>query len=174
MDNPAKGFTHAVCPNCKIALRVIPIFSTSAPFGCVENKVEMPFDMPKSFDVHCDRCDTIFRFNPDPDELQGITQQLTSSTISSRNQILPPAAPSVSDEPANPRTLFVVKPDPEKKHRVPSAYNRFMREEIALIKANKPGIPQREAFRMAAENWAKNDRGSVAPQLFHLQISVSN
>ncbi|KAJ4767773.1 C2C2-YABBY transcription factor [Rhynchospora pubera] len=152
MDNPAKGFTHAVCPNCKIALRV-----------------EMPFDMPKSFDVHCDRCDTIFRFNPDPDELQGITQQLTSSTIS-RNQILPPAAPSVSDEPDNPRTLFVVKPDPEKKHRVPSAYNRFMREEIALIKANKPGIPQREDFRMAAENWAKNDRGS--PNVSSSDLSV--
>nr|XP_018681621.1 PREDICTED: protein DROOPING LEAF-like [Musa acuminata subsp. malaccensis] len=46
---------------------------------------------------------------------------------------------------------------PEKKHRMPSAYNRFMREEIQRIKASKPDIPHREAFSMAAKNWAKCD-----------------
>ncbi|KAJ1687332.1 hypothetical protein LUZ63_018722 [Rhynchospora breviuscula] len=154
MDNPAKGFTHAVCPNCKNALTV-----------------EMPSDITKScdVDVHCCCCLTIFRFNPDPDEVQRITQKLASLTVS-RNQILPPAAPSASDEPANPRAPFVVKPDPEKKYRRPSAYNCFMREEIALIKASKPGIPHRDDFRMAAENWAKNDRGS--PTVSSSDLSV--
>ncbi|KAJ4820479.1 C2C2-YABBY transcription factor [Rhynchospora pubera] len=144
MDNPAKGSIHAVCPNCKTELLVMA--SECMTKSC-------------NVDVHCGRCNKIFRFNPDPDELQRITQKLASLTVS-RNQISPPAAPSAYNEPANSRTLFVVKPDAEKKPRVPSAYNRFMREEIALIKANKPGIPQREAFRMAAENWARNDRGS--------------
>ncbi|KAJ0981948.1 hypothetical protein J5N97_010203 [Dioscorea zingiberensis] len=46
---------------------------------------------------------------------------------------------------------------PEKKHRLPSAYNRFMKEEIQRIKAAKPDIPHREAFSMAAKNWAKCD-----------------
>ncbi|KVH96200.1 YABBY protein, partial [Cynara cardunculus var. scolymus] len=32
---------------------------------------------------------------------------------------------STSNEPTSPKAPFVVKP-PEKKHRLPSAYNRFM------------------------------------------------
>ncbi|KAJ4959866.1 hypothetical protein NE237_019776 [Protea cynaroides] len=67
-------------------------------------------------------------------------QSLTSSSTSSEKQ--PPMAP------------FVVKP-PEKKHRLPSAYNRFMKEEIQRIKAAKPDIPHREAFSTAAKNWAR-------------------
>ncbi|CAD5163219.1 unnamed protein product [Musa acuminata subsp. malaccensis] len=43
------------------------------------------------------------------------------------------------------------------KHRAPSAYNHFMREEIQRIKAAKPDIPHREAFSMAAKNWANSD-----------------
>ncbi|CAA7387894.1 unnamed protein product [Spirodela intermedia] len=55
-----------------------------------------------------------------------------------------------------PKAPYVVKP-PERKHRVPSAYNRFMKEEIQRIKAAHPDIPHREAFSMASKNWAKND-----------------
>ncbi|KAL9225866.1 hypothetical protein vseg_001744 [Gypsophila vaccaria] len=60
---------------------------------------------------------------------------------------------SASAEPVSPRP-FVVKP-PEKKHRLPSAYNRFMKEEIQRIKAANPEIPHREAFSTAAKNWAR-------------------
>ncbi|CAL9175834.1 protein DROOPING LEAF-like [Musa acuminata AAA Group] len=63
---------------------------------------------------------------------------------------------STSSEQTTQKPTFVVKP-PEKKHRMPSAYNRFMREEIQRIKASKPDIPHREAFSMAAKNWAKCD-----------------
>ncbi|KAL8142310.1 hypothetical protein V2J09_015342 [Rumex salicifolius] len=34
---------------------------------------------------------------------------------------------TISSEPVSPRETFVVKP-PEKKHRLPSAYNRFMKK----------------------------------------------
>ncbi|XP_019267265.1 PREDICTED: protein CRABS CLAW isoform X2 [Nicotiana attenuata] len=44
---------------------------------------------------------------------------------------------------------------PEKKHRLPSAYNRFMKDEIQRIKAANPEIPHREAFSAAAKNWAR-------------------
>ncbi|XP_057455873.1 putative axial regulator YABBY 2 isoform X2 [Lotus japonicus] len=42
----------------------------------------------------------------------------------------------------------------EKRHRVPSAYNRFIKEEIQRIKATNPDISHREAFSSAAKNWA--------------------
>ncbi|KAI3993167.1 hypothetical protein MKX01_009910 [Papaver californicum] len=43
---------------------------------------------------------------------------------------------------------------PQKKHRVPSAYNQFIKEEIQRIKANNPDINHRQAFSTAAKNWA--------------------
>ncbi|KAM7259553.1 hypothetical protein ACFE04_015294 [Oxalis oulophora] len=52
-----------------------------------------------------------------------------------------------------PRMPPVVRP-PEKRQRVPSAYNRFIKEEIQRIKAGNPDISHREAFSTAAKNWA--------------------
>ncbi|XP_047339176.1 axial regulator YABBY 1-like [Impatiens glandulifera] len=46
-----------------------------------------------------------------------------------------------------------VKP-PEKRQRVPSAYNRFIKDEIQRIKAVNPDINHRDAFSAAAKNWA--------------------
>ncbi|KAL2925077.1 Axial regulator YABBY 1 [Bienertia sinuspersici] len=43
---------------------------------------------------------------------------------------------------------------PEKRQRVPSAYNRFIKDEIQRIKAENPDISHREAFSAAAKNWA--------------------
>ncbi|RZS18346.1 hypothetical protein BHM03_00050595, partial [Ensete ventricosum] len=71
----------------------------------------------------------------------------------------PPPSSSSSSSPREQviqKPPFVTKP-PEKKHRMPSAYNRFMREEIRRIKAAKPDIPHREAFSKASKNWARCD-----------------
>ncbi|XP_022933458.1 axial regulator YABBY 5-like [Cucurbita pepo subsp. pepo] len=48
----------------------------------------------------------------------------------------------------------VVNRPPEKRQRVPSAYNQFIKEEIRRIKAKNPEISHREAFSTAAKNWA--------------------
>ncbi|KAA3475364.1 axial regulator YABBY 1-like [Gossypium australe] len=48
----------------------------------------------------------------------------------------------------------VVNRPPEKRQRVPSAYNRFIKEEIQRIKAGNPDISHRDAFSAAAKNWA--------------------
>ncbi|KAI3792342.1 hypothetical protein L2E82_06219 [Cichorium intybus] len=48
----------------------------------------------------------------------------------------------------------VINRPPEKRQRVPSAYNRFIKEEIQRIKASNPEISHREAFSAAAKNWA--------------------
>ncbi|CAA7403180.1 unnamed protein product [Spirodela intermedia] len=52
------------------------------------------------------------------------------------------------------RLILSVVAAPEKKQRVPSVYNQFIKEEIQRIKANNPEITHREAFSTAAKNWA--------------------
>ncbi|CAL4934296.1 unnamed protein product [Urochloa decumbens] len=64
-----------------------------------------------------------------------------------------PAAGKGAKEPS-PRTNPVVNRPPEKRQRVPSAYNRFIKDEIQRIKAGNPDISHREAFSAAAKNWA--------------------
>ncbi|KAK8615553.1 hypothetical protein V6N13_017138 [Hibiscus sabdariffa] len=76
---------------------------------------------------------------------------------------------STSSEPSSPKAPFVVKP-PEKKHRLPSAYNRFMKEEIQRIKAANPEIPHREAFSAAA----KNVRYTVSSSLFEFDDKLDS
>ncbi|KAL7110115.1 hypothetical protein ACP275_05G004100 [Erythranthe tilingii] len=61
---------------------------------------------------------------------------------------------SLSLNTTTPPPPFVVKP-PEKRHRLPSAYNMFMKEEIQRIKAANPEVPHREAFSAAAKNWSR-------------------
>uniref|UniRef100_A0A7N0TE16 Uncharacterized protein n=2 Tax=Kalanchoe fedtschenkoi TaxID=63787 RepID=A0A7N0TE16_KALFE len=52
-------------------------------------------------------------------------------------------------------SLFAsINKPPEKRQRVPSVYNRFIREEIQRIKAGNPDITHRQAFSAAAKNWA--------------------
>ncbi|CAN6196914.1 unnamed protein product [Urochloa humidicola] len=56
---------------------------------------------------------------------------------------------------------------PEKRQRVPSAYNRFIKEEIQRIKLSNPEISHREAFSAAAKNWAHLPR-------LHFGLSVAD
>lgn len=60
------------------------------------------------------------------------------------------AQPGFDDLPRPP----VLNRPPEKRQRIPSAYNRFIKEEIQRIKAGNPDISHREAFSAAAKNWA--------------------
>ncbi|GJM85667.1 hypothetical protein PR202_ga02139 [Eleusine coracana subsp. coracana] len=65
-----------------------------------------------------------------------------------------PAKP-VQHEPELPvKSAQSVNRPPEKRQRVPSAYNRFIKDEIQRIKAGNPDITHREAFSAAAKNWA--------------------
>uniref|UniRef100_A0A2C9VVA6 Uncharacterized protein n=1 Tax=Manihot esculenta TaxID=3983 RepID=A0A2C9VVA6_MANES len=97
--------------------------------------------------------------------LQGFFSDLRMGQSSSSSS-------STSSEPLSPKAPFVVKP-PEKKHRLPSAYNRFMKEEIQRIKAANPEIPHREAFSTAAKNWARYIPNSAAGSVSGSSNSVS-
>ncbi|KAL6652318.1 hypothetical protein ACP70R_011243 [Stipagrostis hirtigluma subsp. patula] len=66
----------------------------------------------------------------------------------------PPAKPPAAREPAPPKNATAGTRSGEKRQRVPSAYNRFIKDEIQRIKACYPDITHREAFSAAAKNWA--------------------
>ncbi|KAJ4759524.1 Protein YABBY 4 [Rhynchospora pubera] len=74
------------------------------------------------------------------------------SSLTSSNKA-PHPIKAFNPEPEPPQTPVVNRP-PEKRQRVPSAYNRFIKEEIQRIKAGNPDISHREAFSAAAKNWA--------------------
>ncbi|KAG5001681.1 hypothetical protein JHK82_022835 [Glycine max] len=46
----------------------------------------------------------------------------------------------------------VVHKPPEKRQRTPSAYNRFIKEEIKRLKSENPNMAHKEAFSTAAKN----------------------
>ncbi|CAF1977556.1 unnamed protein product [Brassica napus] len=52
------------------------------------------------------------------------------------------------------RVYQVVNKPPEKRQRAPSAYNCFIKEEIRRLKAQNPSMAHKEAFSLAAKNWA--------------------
>ncbi|XP_050204989.1 axial regulator YABBY 4 isoform X2 [Mercurialis annua] len=57
------------------------------------------------------------------------------------------------EEDNNPVNRVINKP-PEKRQRAPSAYNRFIKDEIRRLKAENPSMAHKEAFSTAAKNWA--------------------
>ncbi|KAG0496613.1 hypothetical protein HPP92_001146 [Vanilla planifolia] len=67
-------------------------------------------------------------------------------------------APSKKDSPPPPPppppSVISINKPPEKRQRAPSAYNRFIKEEIQRIKSRDPSITHKEAFSTAAKNWA--------------------
>ncbi|XP_023005557.1 protein YABBY 4-like isoform X1 [Cucurbita maxima] len=80
--------------------------------------------------------------NPNPNFAMNQTDGIDLTMVTRVGNDVP-RAPSNINRPA------------EKKQRVPSAYNRFIKEEIQRIKAANPDISHREAFSAAAKNqWA--------------------
>ncbi|KAK6922252.1 YABBY protein [Dillenia turbinata] len=68
----------------------------------------------------------------------------------------PPNLVSSDDNDDEDIILFnhIVNKPPEKRQRAPSAYNRFIKEEIRRLKAKYPNMTHKEAFSTAAKNWA--------------------
>ncbi|KAF5734882.1 Plant-specific transcription factor YABBY family protein [Tripterygium wilfordii] len=81
---------------------------------------------------------------PNPSEHNFLINQTSANDFTMPNR-------GVADE--IPRPPVINRP-PEKRQRVPSAYNRFIKDEIQRIKAGNPDITHREAFSAAAKNWA--------------------
>ncbi|EMS65940.1 Protein YABBY 4 [Triticum urartu] len=67
---------------------------------------------------------------------------------------MPAAKPAQQETEQSAKSAPSANRPPEKRQRVPSAYNRFIKDEIQRIKAGNPDITHREAFSAAAKNWA--------------------
>ena len=50
-------------------------------------------------------------------------------------------------------TAKAAKSEGTKAKRAPSAYNTFMKSEIAKVKKANPSLDHKEAFKVAAGNW---------------------
>nr|ACL68660.1 graminifolia protein [Streptocarpus rexii] len=125
----------------------------------------------KTVTVRCGHCTNLLSVNmrglllPAPNQLQ-----LGHSFFSPHNLLeeIHNSPSNMMNNQPNPNEIFIVpvrgidelpKPPvtnrpPEKRQRVPSAYNRFIKDEIQRIKAGNPDISHREAFSAAAKNWA--------------------
>ncbi|KAM7512103.1 hypothetical protein LguiB_010978 [Lonicera macranthoides] len=119
----------------------------------------------KTVTVRCGHCTNLLSVNmrglllPGPNALFS-PQNLLEEIRSSQSNMFINQLPNLS-EPIMQVPGFVDLPKPptankttEKRQRVPSAYNRFIKEEIQRIKAENPDINHREAFSAAAKNWA--------------------
>ncbi|KAK7389287.1 hypothetical protein VNO78_24154 [Psophocarpus tetragonolobus] len=82
--------------------------------------------------------------NPSPNFL------MNQTNLSVSNEFSMPARTAADELPRPP----IINRPPEKRQRVPSAYNRFIKDEIQRIKSVNPDITHREAFSAAAKNWA--------------------
>ncbi|XP_060169967.1 axial regulator YABBY 5-like isoform X2 [Lycium barbarum] len=125
----------------------------------------MSFDMTSSSSsssservcyVQCNFCNTILAVSVPCNSMVTIVTvrcghcaNLLSVNIGSLLQTLP-----LQDPQKLQRQQYSNNAAPEKKQRVPSAYNQFIKEEIQRIKASNPDISHREAFSTAAKNCA--------------------
>ncbi|XP_050235265.1 putative axial regulator YABBY 2 isoform X2 [Mercurialis annua] len=112
--------------------------------------------------VRCGHCANLLSVNmghslhsvslqdPQPQKVQSNWEELNKESGSSSkcNKLT-----SFESDDHQPPRMPPIRP-PEKRQRVPSAYNRFIKEEIQRIKASNPDISHREAFSTAAKNWA--------------------
>lgn len=53
------------------------------------------------------------------------------------------------------------KKAPAKTGRKVSAYNQFIKSELAKVKAANPDLPHKEAFKKAASNWKASPQNPI-------------
>ncbi|THG11064.1 hypothetical protein TEA_023395 [Camellia sinensis var. sinensis] len=99
--------------------------------------------------VHCNFCDTVLAVSlSPPEEIRSSSSNLLINQQNASESVTP-----IRGLEELPKPPAANRP-PEKRQRVPSAYNRFIKDEIQRIKAGNPEISHREAFSAAAKNWA--------------------
>ncbi|OVA07194.1 YABBY protein [Macleaya cordata] len=156
LDVPSEHVCYVHCNFCNTILAV------SVPGSSLFNVVT----------VRCGHCANLLSVNmgsllqslplhqPDHNHLQSQNRNLSpedsskeyGSSSSKSNKAGSLLASTQNEEP--PSRMLPIRP-PEKRQRVPSAYNRFIKEEIQRIKASNPDISHREAFSTAAKNMEK-------------------
>ncbi|KAJ1294900.1 hypothetical protein BS78_01G181500 [Paspalum vaginatum] len=158
---PGTPATNAAAPPAALTASTTTAMTTAPPPPPATSANNgQQFHFPHSLNLaranapHQSTLDEISSANP---SLQLLEQHCLGLNPSGRRAAAPPPPPAaagkVAKEPS-PRANPVVNRPPEKRQRVPSAYNRFIKDEIQRIKAGNPDISHREAFSAAAKNWA--------------------
>ncbi|KAK9755818.1 hypothetical protein RND81_01G053200 [Saponaria officinalis] len=118
-------------------------------------------DMYNSVTVRCGHCASLLSVNfaPSssfvPPDFQLLRQEHgCEDNVSKDSNTNSGGSSSLTSELNDPQPRLPPIRPPEKRQRVPSAYNKFIKEEIQRIKACNPEISHREAFSAAAKNWA--------------------
>ncbi|XAR53257.1 hypothetical protein NMG60_11021732 [Bertholletia excelsa] len=142
VDVVPEKLCYVPCNFCNIVLAV------SVPYSSL-------FDMVT---VRCGHCTNLWSVNmaaalqtmpwQDVQASSHASPEIGSTSMTNNKMPMRPTIPNTTAEQRP------VNRPPEKRQRVPSAYNQFIREEIQRIKANNPDISHREAFSTAAKNWA--------------------
>ncbi|KAJ4970243.1 hypothetical protein NE237_003342 [Protea cynaroides] len=111
--------------------------------------------------VRCGHCANLLDVNMGPSLQTVPLQDLQNHTVYSEDSSKDGGSSSkgnmvstLMNSPESGQSQILPIRPPEKRQRAPSAYNRFIKEEIQRIKANNPDISHREAFSTAAKNWA--------------------
>ncbi|KAH9733172.1 Axial regulator YABBY 1 [Citrus sinensis] len=110
----------------------------------------------KTVTVRCGHCTNLLSVNmrglllPAANQLHLANMLMINPPNPADQSVMPVRVVDHQEIPKSP----VVNRPPEKRQRVPSAYNRFIKDEIQRIKAGNPDISHREAFSAAAKNWA--------------------
>ncbi|KAM0846830.1 hypothetical protein ACQ4PT_055361 [Festuca glaucescens] len=126
--------------------------------------------------VRCGHCTMVLSMDLGP-----FHQARTAQDHQVQNRVLPNNFGSYEPAARNQRTLSTypmlnnqqqvsaIRP-PEKRQRVPSAYNRFIKEEIQRIKSCNPEISHREAFSTAAKNVSIPNFSKILPKGFSHRV----
>ncbi|KAL6903426.1 hypothetical protein ACP4OV_004239 [Aristida adscensionis] len=125
-----------------------PLLSPTSPHSLLLQQEEAPFQAPTSLMLSAEQASAIsVSTMPSGDSSCG-------SNTSPVSMAPPAAKPPAAQETPVPKSAASGARAGEKRQRVPSAYNRFIKDEIQRIKASNPDISHREAFSAAAKNWA--------------------
>ncbi|XP_074268099.1 putative axial regulator YABBY 2 isoform X2 [Silene latifolia] len=112
--------------------------------------------MYNSVTVRCGHCANLLsvNFGPSSPFIPPDFQGHNSDDLNKGSNASNSSSSSITTELKDPHPRPPAIRPPEKRQRVPSAYNKFIKEEIQRIKACNPEISHREAFSAAAKNWA--------------------
>ncbi|KAK3019558.1 hypothetical protein RJ639_004399 [Escallonia herrerae] len=175
--SPSEQLCYVHCNFCDTVLAVsnpsLSLFSSLLFSVCLSVSVPCS-SLFKTVTVRCGHCTNLLSVNmralllPAANQLhhqlghsfftpQNLLEEIRSSPSNLLMNQLP--NPNESFMPVRGLDHELPKPPvanrpPEKRQRVPSAYNRFIKDEIQRIKAGNPDISHREAFSAAAKNWA--------------------
>ncbi|GKD48749.1 axial regulator YABBY 4 [Tanacetum coccineum] len=96
-------------------------------------------------------------------EVSGENEEVPTQQPLINHSSLSPLISSSSSDKDNDDDLelvnHIVNKPPEKRLRAPSAYNKFIKEEIGRLKTQHPNMTHKQAFSTAAKNWAHSPQG---------------